>query len=542
MRRLLALALTCASCNSCKDDKPPPVQRPAAPGQTGTASVRGTVRLRGTPPPAPRVSRGSFAGCGKAPPRAVSVLVSPGGGVAETFVWVKRGIPDGDYPIPSDPVVVDQRGCEFVPRVAGVRAGQPVAFRNADETLHNVHAVGSGSNRFNFGMPLTGMEVKRQLTEPQVMVTIACDVHPWMRAWLGVVRHPFFAVTGADGSYALTGLPGGTFVVEAWQKAVGHVEQTVTGGRPRAAHRRFDVRPVGRSDDRCRRGEAEPPLPRAVLLSTDRSADGKVRAVVSHQPGDSMNEWLNVIFRWTHLAAGVMWIGHLWFFNFVNAQLAKTYDPDSRKKVLPELMPRALYWFRWGAAYTWITGILLLFLVYWFGGVMVNPEQKMGPHAAGGIGLVLIVVGFFVYDVLWKSLKNEKAGAAISFVLVAVFAYVLTRFMSGRAMYIHVGGLLGTIMAANVWMRIWPAQRKIIAGVKGTAPAPDASVVALAGLRSKHNTYMSMPLMFMMVSNHFPTLYGSDLNWVILMVLVAVGWGVTKLLYQKSATPAPAQF
>jgi uncharacterized membrane protein len=226
----------------------------------------------------------------------------------------------------------------------------------------------------------------------------------------------------------------------------------------------------------------------------------------------------------------------------VNAQLAKTYDPDSRKKVLPELMPRALYWFRWGAAYTWITGILLLFLVYWFGGTMVDPDKKMGPHAAGGIGLVLMIVGFLVYDVLWKSIKNEKAGAAISFVLVAVFAYVLTLFMSGRAMYIHVGGLFGTIMAANVWMRIWPNQRKIIAGVKGTAPAPDPSVAALAALRSKHNTYMSMPLMFMMVSNHFPTLYGSDLNWVILMVLIAVGWGVTRFLYQKSASPAPAQF
>jgi len=232
----------------------------------------------------------------------------------------------------------------------------------------------------------------------------------------------------------------------------------------------------------------------------------------------------------------------LWFFNFVNAQLAKTYDPDSRKKVLPELMPRALYWFRWGAAYTWVTGILLLFLVYWFGGAMVNPEQRMGPHAAGGIGLVLIIVGFFVYDLLWKSLKNETAGAVISFVLVAVFAYALTRFMSGRAMYIHVGGLLGTAMAANVWMRIWPSQRKMIAGVKGTAAAPDASVAALAGLRSKHNTYMSMPLMFIMVSNHFPSLYGSDANWIILMVLIAVGWGVTKLLYMKSATPAPAQF
>ena len=150
--------------------------------------------------------------------------------MAETFVWVKRGIPDGDYPIPSDPVVVDQRGCEFVPRVAGVRAGQTVVFRNSDQTLHNVHAVGRGSNAFNFGMPVTGMEVKRALTEPQVTITIACDVHPWMRAWLGVVRHPFFAVTGADGSYALTGLPGGTFVVEAWQEAFGRVDQTVTVG------------------------------------------------------------------------------------------------------------------------------------------------------------------------------------------------------------------------------------------------------------------------------------------------------------------------
>jgi len=251
---------------------------------------------------------------------------------------------------------------------------------------------------------------------------------------------------------------------------------------------------------------------------------------------------LEALSRWLHIFFGIIWIGHLYFFNFVNAQVAKTYDADSKKKVVPELMPRALYWFRWGAAYTWVTGILLLFLVYWFGGVMVNPEQKMGPHAAGGIGLVLIIVGFLVYDVLWKSVKNEKAGATISFVLVAVFAWALTRFMSGRAMYIHVGGLLGTIMAANVWMRIWPAQRKIIAGVKGTAPAPDASVAAMAGLRSKHNTYMSVPLMFIMVSNHFPTLYGSDLNWVILMVLIAVGWGVTKFLYQKSASPAPAQF
>jgi len=255
----------------------------------------------------------------------------------------------------------------------------------------------------------------------------------------------------------------------------------------------------------------------------------------------SVSEWLNLIFRWTHLAAGVMWIGHLWFFNFVNSQLAKTYDPDSRKKVLPELMPRALYWFRWGAAYTFITGILLLFLVYWFGGVMVD-QGGMQPHMAGTIGLVMIIVGFFIYDVLWKNMKNETTGMVISFVLTAVFAFIWSRFLSSRATFIHVGGLYGTVMAANVWMRIWPGQRKIIAGVKGTGPAADPAVVAIAGLRSKHNTYMSVPLMFIMVSNHFPTVYGAQQSWIILMVLIAIGWFITKLLYGKAASPEPAKF
>jgi uncharacterized membrane protein len=97
-------------------------------------------------------------------------------------------------------------------------------------------------------------------------------------------------------------------------------------------------------------------------------------------------------------------------------------------------------------------------------------------------------------------------------------------------------------MAANVWMRIWPGQRKIIAGVKGTAAAPDPAVPAIAGLRSKHNTYMSVPLIFMMVSNHFPTIYGSEFAWLWVAAFVAVGWIWTKLMYQKSATPAPASF
>lgn len=256
----------------------------------------------------------------------------------------------------------------------------------------------------------------------------------------------------------------------------------------------------------------------------------------------NVSEWLNLIFRWIHVLAGVMWIGHLWFFNFVNAQVAKTYTPEGKKQVLPELMPRALYWFRWGAAYTWVTGFLLLYLVYWAGNAMGS--EKMSSHASGGIAFVIVLVCFALYDVMWKNMKNEMAGGVISFVLIAVFVLILTRGLGigGRALFIYTGSLFGTIMAANVWMRIWPNQRKIIAGVKGTSPAPDASVAAVAGLRSKHNTYMSVPLMLFMVSNHFPTVYGSDFAWIYALVFVAVGWGITRFLYLKSASPAPAQF
>jgi uncharacterized membrane protein len=261
-----------------------------------------------------------------------------------------------------------------------------------------------------------------------------------------------------------------------------------------------------------------------------------------------VSNWLNLVFRWLHVIAGVMWIGHLWFFNFVNGQVAKTYDADSKKKVVPELMPRALYWFRWGAAYTWITGILLLGVVYYMGGQLVPQyDSKLGVHAGTGIGLAVIIVGFVIYDAMWKAMaKQEMAGMAISYVLTVGIAFGLAQVFVGRAVLIHIGALFGTIMAANVWMRIWPNQRKIIAGIKNGTPV-DASIPALAGLRSKHNTYMSVPLIFLMISNHYPTLvYGTsnDTLYVPLAVaaFVAVGWLMTKRMFQISASPSPAQY
>ncbi len=269
--------------------------------------------------------------------------------------------------------------------------------------------------------------------------------------------------------------------------------------------------------------------------------------------------WIEALIRWIHVLAGIMWIGHLYFFNFVNAQLAKTYDADSKKKVLPELMPRALYWFRWGAFFTWLTGFLMICMVYYMTGEQGSTFGKLalGGSGAGdtggvvshnlamGISLGAIVVIFFVYDAFWKAMQDEKKermSAAISFVGVVAIAFGLAQVFEGRAMFIHLGALFGTIMAMNVWMRIWPAQRKIIGGVKGTNPAPDASVVRLAGLRSKHNTYLSVPLVLFMVSNHYSPIYDSNFAWVIASAIVGVGWLGTKWLYLKSAQPATASY
>ena len=258
---------------------------------------------------------------------------------------------------------------------------------------------------------------------------------------------------------------------------------------------------------------------------------------------------LEMLFRWIHVVAGIAWIGHLYFFNFVNSQLVKTYDADSKKKVLPELMPRALYWFRWGALFTWATGILLAGLVYYMGYESVMKPTAPGSHdlgagAAIGISLALILVPFFLYDALWKSPlgKNENAGVGICFAITVAIAFGLSQVMSGRSAFVHLGAMFGSVMFMNVWMRIWPAQRKIIAGVKGTAAAPDAAIPAMAGLRSKHNTYMSVPLVFFMLApNHF-ALVGDAMNWAIAAGVIALGFGATKFLYVKAASAAPAQF
>lgn len=245
-------------------------------------------------------------------------------------------------------------------------------------------------------------------------------------------------------------------------------------------------------------------------------------------------ETLEALIRWIHVVAGITWIGLLYFFNWVNSAFAPTMDGETKKKVVPELMPRALYWFRWGAAWTWLTGFLLLLLVYYHTGIVFEAGHGWGAMAF--IALLVTFLGVVVYDVLCRTVKDNRMMAGVGFVLVGL-AYVIYdgAGFGYRGAVIHVGTLFGTIMAANVWMRIWPAQRRIITATRD-GEAPDPADPALAGTRSKHNTYMSVPLVWAMLNQHTTTAGGTSAGLITMLLAVAIGWGVVNLLYKKATT------
>lgn len=251
---------------------------------------------------------------------------------------------------------------------------------------------------------------------------------------------------------------------------------------------------------------------------------------------------LNALFRWLHIFAGIVWIGMLYFFNWVNGPFVGTMDGETKKKVVPELMPRALFWFRWGAAWTWLTGVLLLLLVFYHGGLMFEPGWGWGRRA-----LVMVAATFlaaFVYDAIQKSPlgKDPKLFGGAAFLLIAAFLFAGARSgLSYRALNIHLGAMFGTIMAFNVWFRIWPAQQTIIKGVKGDGPAADPGLVAMAGTRSRHNVYMSVPLLWAMINNHTTWFSGNeyisrDNSFVVPLVVILLGWHIVWHLYKKAPT------
>jgi len=195
-----------------------------------TAKLTGKVTFQGQAPKNTPIKMEADAVCkGQHATEAFTedYIVGADGELANVFVYVKSGV-KGSYPVPTDTVVFDQKGCQYYPHVFGMRVSQPLAIVNSDPTLHNVHPQPKNSAGFNVGMPNKGMRVTKTFTAPEVMVKIKCDVHSWMNAYAGVLDHPFFAVTGKDGSFSIGPLPPGTYEVEAWHEKLGTMTQTVT--------------------------------------------------------------------------------------------------------------------------------------------------------------------------------------------------------------------------------------------------------------------------------------------------------------------------
>jgi hypothetical protein len=231
-----------SACGGGGGESPPPASRgeapgaapggaaPAGSGEFGTCAVVGRVTFQGQPPAAQAIKMDADPYCSLQHPHGAEVqdyVVGADGGLKWVFVYVKEGLA-GAYGPPAEPVVLDQKGCTYEPHVFGISVDQKLSILNSDETLHNIHALPKNSRQFNLAMPRAGMQLEQKFTDAEVMVRVKCDVHPWMESWVGVVPHPFHAVTADDGAFRLERLPPGTYTVEAWHEAAGAKTMSVT--------------------------------------------------------------------------------------------------------------------------------------------------------------------------------------------------------------------------------------------------------------------------------------------------------------------------
>jgi uncharacterized membrane protein len=273
---------------------------------------------------------------------------------------------------------------------------------------------------------------------------------------------------------------------------------------------------------------------------------------------DTGRALLDFVFRWIHVVAGIMWIGNSLLFNWLDRNLRPGGSAregsrgeiwlfhsggfyEVEKTLVPgEVMPRPLHWFKWQAYTTWLSGATLLLLVYYLAGgaLLVDPATAITPAAARIIAIGAIVGGWLGYELLWRSpaARSTAAAALISFALLLALGYGLTHSLAGRAAFLHVGALLGTIMAANVALHIMPAQRTMVGAVAKGA-TPDVTLSARAKLRSIHNNYMTFPVIILMMSVHFPAFYGARYSWLVLGVIVLGGAAVRHILNVRFGWP-----
>jgi uncharacterized membrane protein len=260
-------------------------------------------------------------------------------------------------------------------------------------------------------------------------------------------------------------------------------------------------------------------------------------------------EWLNLLVRWLHIITGIAWIGASFYFVWLDNSIRPPapgsalankgvsgelwavhgggfYNPQ-KYLVAPAELPAELHWFKWEAYSTWLSGFALLTIVYYFNAQAMMVDRAVADLSswqAVGIGLASLVVGWTVYDLLCRSPlgKHDLAFGVVVFVLLVGAAWALTHWLSGRAAYIHVGAMIGTIMVANVLMVIIPGQRKMVEAMRaGGKPDP---IYGIRGKqRSVHNNYFTLPVLFIMISNHYAMTYRHEHAWAVLAVIMAAG-------------------
>lgn len=271
-----------------------------------------------------------------------------------------------------------------------------------------------------------------------------------------------------------------------------------------------------------------------------------------------LQEWLNLIVRWAHIVAAIMWIGDSFLFMWLDSHLAKPLKPREgdvvgelymthsggfyevvKRKTLGKDVPPVLYWFKWESYSTWLTGFLLLIIVYWAGGraMLVDASSTLSHEQAVGISFALLLAGLVVYDLLCRTpvIKNNRVFGVIGLGLIVLTAWSLLHVFSSRAVFLQMGAMLGTIMASNVFFRIIPSQRHMLAATKAGEPV-DASYGYRAKQRSTHNHYLTLPVLFTMLSNHFPGLYGHPQALVVLGLVFVAGVGVKYAMNVRQQT------
>jgi plastocyanin len=229
----IAILLVSLLASACSNPEPPaPTTTEPAVDPATAASLTGRVVFDGTVPPSEVIRMDGDPKCvaaAQGEERRTEFFVSDDGkSLGNVFVYVKEGLPQRMYPVPPAPVVLDQQKCRYVPRVVGAQVGQAVEIRNSDPLLHNVHGEAAINQPFDFGQPLQGIKTTHTFTTREVMVPVKCQVHSWMRGYIGVLEHPFFAVTDGSGRFTIPQLPPGTYTIEAWHERLGTQTQQIT--------------------------------------------------------------------------------------------------------------------------------------------------------------------------------------------------------------------------------------------------------------------------------------------------------------------------